>query len=78
MEYRVDIETGKVRNKKGKELGSYDSLGYVRVSIAGRMTLRSHIVWYKATGVWPTYQIRHYNKNITDDRFPNLRASNLW
>lgn len=68
--------------KVGEEIrGTKNKDGYVYIraqnkaggSWAGCSMPRSHLVWWKANGVWPTGVMDHRNRVRDDDRIENLR-----
>ena len=87
--FDVDVENGKIYNKKtrsgsnkkiGDEITGTKRNGYVDIRIqkardgfTGASIPRSHLVWWKATGHWPTGVIDHDNGIRNDDRIENLR-----
>jgi len=75
-QYRVGQEILGTRNKEGY---TYIKLQKRRGSgSGGAVTLpRSHLVWWKATGSWPTGLVDHRNRNRGDDRFENLKDSSF-
>lgn len=75
--FNIDIQTGIVLGVNGEPVGSISKEGYVRIGVWSnyktKLINRSHIVWYKATGEWPTMMVDHENRVKTDDRIDNLR-----
>jgi hypothetical protein len=70
----VDCVEGKVYNNKGEERGGFDkTVGYWKINVAGRAFRRHHIIWWKATGGWPTTLVDHKDRNSLNDRYENLR-----
>ena len=69
--YKVGEEI-KGSNRKGyvdiKMQGSRHRTGVRKVSIP-----RSHLIWWKAKGKWPTGVVDHKNRKRYDDRITNLR-----
>ena len=73
--------------KPGQEIRGSKRDGYVDIKIqntrGGRKGLlkssvpRSHLVWWKAKGVWPTGIIDHDNRIRNDDRISNLKDSSF-
>jgi hypothetical protein len=46
---------------------------YWRVGIDGKRYIASRLAWLYMTGVWPSYDIDHINRDRQDNRFCNLR-----
>jgi len=62
----------------GKECGTLDDKGYVRVLIrfepGKTFKIRVHrLAWFIVNGVLPSYEIDHINQNKSDNRIVNLR-----
>jgi hypothetical protein len=73
---QVDVVEGKIYNPKGIEIGSLNQGGRFQIRIPqGRNLRRHHVIWWKGTGEWPTFELDHRNRNRTDDRLENLEAS---
>lgn len=78
--YDIDTIRGKVYSN-GAEIGFADgAAGYIRIGIgitkqATKHFKRSHIIWWKHYGEWPTQMLDHINRNKTDDAISNLRLS---
>lgn len=80
---KVFIKKGRAGSpyKPGDELqGNLSSNGYVHMRLQSfrhsvhKVSLpRSHLIWWKATGNWPTGVIDHINRTKNDDRIKNLR-----
>ena len=78
----IDIVHGKVYNKKGKEIGSPGTGGWIKVCLTyapkkSRFIFRGHIIWWKAKGYWPTKTIDHDNRIRHDDRIDNLKEATM-
>lgn len=72
----VDVDSGRIYNAAGREIGSRNGEGRYQIRPSGsRKVFRYHVIWWKATGFWPTFELDHENRDKTDDRFNNLRAS---
>ena len=70
----IDTTEGKIYNPDGKERGGFDpTVGYVKLNVVGRSFRRHHVIWWAATGEWPTTLVDHKNRNAQDDRYSNLR-----
>lgn len=79
--YVVDTENGIVIGPLGKEVGNTGADGYFRVTIytkGGRQHTirRPHIIWWAASGFWPTSELDHIDRRSTNDRIDNLEESN--
>lgn len=69
--------------KVGEEIkGTCGTNGYVQIKLqsfrragfGGAATVpRSHLVWWKKTGSWPTGVLDHIDRNRHNDKFENLR-----
>ena len=70
----IDTVNGRVY-RGNRELGHRDAYGRVSVSVPGikRSIKRAHLVWWKATGKWPTLVVDHKDEDCTNDRFDNLQ-----
>lgn len=58
----------------GKEAGSVDALGYVRLGINGRRHKAHRLAFVYMAGAFPDTEIDHINGDKRDNRFANLRA----
>jgi hypothetical protein len=56
----------------GKRAGTI-SLGYLRISLDGKLVLAHRLVWLMEHGEWPRDHIDHINRNKMDNRIGNLR-----
>lgn len=74
----INIVTGVVDGPKKKDVGNKDAHGHIIVNIwdgsKQKKVRRCHLVWWKATGEWPTTLIDHENRIKDDDSFGNLRT----
>ena len=60
----------------GREAGSADEKGYVRIRISAATSIRAHrLVWLWHFGEWPPCQIDHINQVKADNRIENLRLA---
>lgn len=59
----------------GKQAGSKDSNGRLRIEYNGRTYAYSHVAWALWFGEWPKNQVDHINRNRTDNRICNLREA---
>lgn len=80
VRFTYDKDTGKFTltkggglGRKGEEVTSTDSHGYIRVSIAGRRYSAHRVAWLIVHGEWPECDIDHINGDKTDNRVANLR-----
>ena len=60
-------------SKPGDKIGSLNSWGYLRFSVAGREYMVHRVCWFLHYGRWPELQIDHINGIKTDNRIANLR-----
>jgi len=77
-DYRVDIVNGRVYNPWGYEccrLKKTRCLILITADRKSRPLYRSHIIWWAATGFWPTSLIDHIDQNPSNDCFDNLREA---
>jgi hypothetical protein len=88
--FDVDLSTGIVRWRSSSRSGWEGRLAgsimqsrkygyYYRISVGGkgnrRFCLVHHIVWAKAHGYWPPFDLDHQNRNGLDNRIVNLRPA---
>ena len=71
--YTFDIEKGLILDEVGVSRGSPNDKGYIVISVYKRQLKRAHLIFWAATGEWPTTLIDHENRIRDDDRFENLR-----
>lgn len=57
----------------GTIAGYITDRGYIAISLMGKVYKAHRVIWLMQTGVWPTYEIDHINRNRSDNRFENLR-----
>lgn len=60
------------RFHRGRQTGSANKCGYVRVYVAGRYYKAHRLAWFYMTGEWPA-AIDHINGDGCDNRWANLR-----
>lgn len=71
-------DEGIVLNSKGQEIGYPSERGYIRLTInLGKVKIlkRSHVIWWKAKGEWPRFELDHEDTNKINDKIGNLRES---
>ena len=61
--------------KAGKQIGVVKANGYLGVQISGKGYLVHRLAWFYVHGEWPTDEIDHINRVITDNRLCNLRQA---
>jgi hypothetical protein len=61
------------RAKADAPAGTVDDLGYIAISLGGRVYAAHRLAWIMSTGHWPTGEIDHMNGIRTDNRLCNLR-----
>lgn len=65
------------RVKVGSRAGSLAGNGYWQIKLDGTVYNYHRVAWFYVTGVWPDRWIDHENRDITDNRFSNLRLSSI-
>jgi hypothetical protein len=65
------------RARAGKRAGCLDTSDGWRIRINKRNYRASRLAWFWVTGEWPSREVHHINKNLSDDRWSNLRARDL-
>lgn len=61
----------------GKETGSLDAVGYVRIHIDGVNHLAHRLAWFYIHGAWPLGPIDHRDGNRSNNVFSNLRDATM-
>lgn len=59
----------------GKQAGSLDKLGYVRIKLRERKYFAHRLAWLYVHGEWPALEIDHINRTPGDNRIKNLRLA---
>jgi len=67
--------TGKMAHLNGRQAGSYDSHGYLKVTVNHKVFAVHRVVFFLHYGWWPK-QIDHKNRVRDDNRIENLRPCN--
>lgn len=77
-----DTETGVFTWKKsrrgvktGKQLGTCNGNGYLRITVLGRSYYAHRLAWFYVYGEWPEHEIDHINAIKGDNRITNLRKA---
>lgn len=79
--YKYNPETGAITGKSGKELGTVEKKGYVKLSYTEngklRMLSSSRVAWslYYDEELSTEVEIDHENRNKQDNRITNLRKA---
>jgi len=63
------------RAKLGKVAGSFDSDGYHKIQIDGRVYRGHRLAWLYMTGEWPESEIDHRDLDRSNNRWDNLRPA---
>lgn len=63
------------RRKVGDEAGALRPDGYVQIQINYELHLAHRLMFLATTGVYPTLEIDHINRNRSDNRMVNLRIT---
>lgn len=70
------IFTARVKSrgvKPGDRLGSFDTRGYVRITVAGKRHKAHRLAFLYMTGDWPKHEVDHIDMNKSNNRWLNLR-----
>lgn len=59
----------------GKEAGSPDDDGYLRIGIDRRRYRAHRLAWFYVHGVWPQMELDHKDTDRTNNRIANLREA---
>lgn len=75
--WRVRSDVRKEWNTKhaGKEAGTLDPAGYIRIKIYDQRVMAHRLAWLHYHGEYPAEDIDHINLDRSDNRISNLRAA---
>lgn len=59
----------------GSIAGTTRADGYVRIKIDGNFYRAHRLAWFYVTGIWPSDQIDHKDRNRSNNRWNNLRQA---
>lgn len=59
----------------GSAAGARQANGYLRVQVDGLFYAVHRLIWFMATGDWPTHDLDHINGVRDDNRLSNLRPA---
>lgn len=66
-----------MRHLLGRAIGSKDAKGYVKVQVTRGHIVQAHRIIFLAAHGWEPEQIDHINRNRSDNRIENLRATTV-
>lgn len=73
---RYDPETGEwTRVKTGEPIGAIDVSGYCYFYVRGIRVWAHRAAWLYVTGVWPSDEIDHRDRDRSNNRWDNLREA---
>ena len=62
--------------KAGDVIGNLDeSNGYVRLTVEGQKFWAHRLAWFYVKGEWPEFQVDHWDRNRSNNRWKNLRSA---
>ena len=73
--FDYEPETGLLRGKSGKVLGSKRKDGYIKVDLKGRQLFAHRVAWKLMTFEEPPEVIDHIDRDRSNNRWENLRSS---
>jgi hypothetical protein len=70
--WKVNKKSAKV---KGKIAGRKANNGYIQIKIDGKSYMAHRLAYLLMTGIWPKYQIDHWDNNPSNNKWYNLRIA---
>ena len=61
--------------RAGSIAGYLETDGRPKIHIFGKRYIASRLAWFYMTGDWPKHEIDHKNRDVSDNRWCNLRAA---